>query len=75
MRLVGGIGNSLQAIQDKPVQALKALKALRVTVKKSGFKKNSPQYAEGNLSPPSIQHGIRNGSMVMSQMNDVYPNT
>ena len=79
MRLVGGIGNSLQAIRDKPVQALKALKALRVTVKKRGFKKNShgivPQYAGGNLPPLSIQHGIRNGSMVMSQMNDVYPNT
>ena len=51
MRLVGGIGNSLQAIRDKPVQALKALKALRVTVKKKrGLnKKNShgivPQYA------------------------------
>ena len=39
MRLVGGIGNSLQAIQDKPVQALKALKALRVRVKKEVSKR------------------------------------
>ena len=39
MRLVGGIGNSLQAIQDKPVQALKALKALRVRVKKEASKR------------------------------------
>ena len=41
MRLVGGIGNSLQAIRDKPVQALKLLKALRVTIKKGRLKKNS----------------------------------
>ena len=39
MRLVGGIGNSLQALRDKPVQALKALKALRVTVKKEASKR------------------------------------
>ena len=39
MRLVGGIGNSLQAIQDKLVQALKALKALRVRVKKEASKR------------------------------------
>ena len=30
MRLVGGIGNSLQAIRDKPVQALKPLKLLEL---------------------------------------------
>ena len=47
--------------------------------KKGRLKKNShgivPQYAWGNLPSPSIQHRIRDGSMVMSQMNDVYPNT